>query len=223
MDCLVILAQTATRSGAEGVTIPVQRMWEQVISLNLVEALTFISFGAVCLLYGWRVFRILVTICFALLGLLAGVWANKLIGGNVMWLSIICMVILAVLSIPLMRWGVSVLGAAAGGVLTGGGWLAFGLPQQYIWAGALVGVVAGGMISFIIFKAAVILFTSLGGSGLMVVGVLAVLYQHMGAAEKLEEIVFNVKWFMPAALLVPMAVGVILQHKFVKGAKDWTV
>ena len=82
---------------------------------------------------------------------------------------------------------------------------------------------AGGMISFIVFKVAVILFTSLGGSGLMVVGVLAVLYQYMGAAEKLEEIVFNVKWFLPAALLVPMAVGIVLQHKFIKGAQDWTV
>jgi hypothetical protein len=223
MDYVVVLAQATRGSGAAAVSIPVERIWQQTIGLDLVEALTFISFGAVCLLYGWRVFRILVTICFALLGLLLGVWANKLIGGNVMWLSIICMLILAVLSIPLMRWGVSVLGAAAGGVLTGGGWLALGLPQQYIWAGALVGVVAGGMISFIVFKAAVILFTSLGGSGLMVVGVLAVLYQYMGAAEKLEEIVFNVKWFMPAALLVPMAVGVILQHKFIKGAQDWTV
>ncbi|UCG56604.1 MAG: hypothetical protein JSU70_17285 [Phycisphaerales bacterium] len=223
MDCIAILAQTSAGSGAEAVTIPVQRIWEQIVSLNLVEALTFISFGTVCLLYGWRVFKILVTICFALLGLLLGVWANKLIGGNVMWLSIICMVILAVLSVPLMRWGVSVLGAAAGGVLTGGGWLALNLPQQYIWAGALVGVVAGGMISFIVFKVAVILFTSLGGSGLMVVGIMAVLYQYMGAAEKLEEFVFDVKWFLPAALLAPMVVGVILQHKFIKGAQDWTV
>ena len=93
MDYVAILAQATTSSGAEGVSIPVERIWQQTVSLNLVEALTFISFGAVCLLYGWRVFRILVTICFALLGLLLGVWANKLIGGNVMWLSIICMVV----------------------------------------------------------------------------------------------------------------------------------
>jgi hypothetical protein len=129
----------------------------------------------------------------------------------------------ALMSIPLMRWGVMLLGAAAGGILTGGGWLAIGLPERYIWAGALVGVVAGAMISFIVFKIAVMLFTSLGGSALMVVGVLAILYKYMGAAEKLQDLFFNKKWFLPLMLLAPMVIGIILQYRFIKGAKDWSV
>lgn len=227
MDCLTILAQTESSAAAEaqnGGTVPIDVIWQHVTSLNLVEALTFISFGTVCLFYGWRVFKILVAICFALVGLLIGVWANKmLIGGNVIWLALISVALFAVLSIPLMRWGVSILGAAAGGILTSGAWLALGLPEQYIWAGGLVGVIAGGMISFIVFKAAVMLFTSLGGSGLMVVGVLAVMYQYMGASTKLEHLVFHQGWFLPAILLVPMAAGIILQEKFMKGAKDWEI
>jgi hypothetical protein len=227
MDCLTILAQAAKTAGektpSEGI-LPIDLIWQHVTSLDLVEALTFISFGAVCLFYGWRVFKILVTICFALLGLFAGVWANKLlIGGNVIWLAVLCVVLFALLSIPLMRWGVSILGAAAGGVLTGGGWLALGLPEQYIWAGGLVGLVAGGMISFIIFKAAVMLFTSLGGSALMLVGALAVVYRYMGAPTRLEDLVFNQKWFLPLVLLGPMVVGMILQYRFIEHAKDWNI
>ena len=227
MDLITILAQateTTTRETAREGIIPTSLIWEHITSLGLVEALTFISFGVVCLFYGWRVFKILVTISFALLGLLLGVWANKaLIGGNVIWLGAISAALFALMSIPLMKWGVTLLGVAAGGVLTGGGWLAVGLPDRYIWAGALIGVVAGAMISFIVFKIAVMLFTSLGGSALMVVGVLAVLYKYMGAQEKLQELVFNEKWFLPVMLVVPMAVGIILQNKFIKGAKDWTV
>jgi hypothetical protein len=227
MDLLTILAQaaeTTTRQAAGEGTVPTNLIWEHITSLGLVEALTFVSFGVVCLFYGWRVFKILVTICFALVGLLLGVWANKsLIGGNVIWLGVMSAALFALMSIPLMRWGVMLLGAAAGGILTGGGWLAIGLPERYIWAGALVGVVAGAMISFIVFKIAVMLFTSLGGSALMVVGVLAILYKYMGAAEKLQDLFFNKKWFLPLMLLAPMVIGIILQYRFIKGAKDWSV
>lgn len=229
MDCFAILAEAAEATSqpppaAEGAIVPIDLIWESITSLDKLEAVTFISFGVVCLFYGWRVFRILVTISFALIGLFVGIWTNKLlIGGNEVWLGIICMVLFAFFSVPLMRWGVSILGAAAGGVLTGGGWYALGLPEQYIWAGIIIGVVAGGMISFIIFKAAVMLFTSLGGSILMVMGILAIIYRYMGLDEQVKELVFVHKWFLPAMLLVPMVAGMFLQNKFVKGSRDWQV
>jgi len=232
MDSVTILAGAVESSSrtpeaaeaAEGAVVPIDVIWERIISLDLLEALTFISFGVVCLFYGWRVFKILVTICFALLGLLVGVWTNRLlIGGNVIWLAAITTVVFAFLSVPLMRWGVSILGAVAGGVLTSGAWLALELPEKYIWAGGLIGLIAGGMISFIIFKAAVMLFTSLGGSGLIVVGTLAILYNYMGASERLQLLVFDQKWFLPVVLVVPMAIGMLLQNKFIKGARDWNI
>jgi hypothetical protein len=226
MSYVTILAQAAetTAPGAaeEGI-VPINLIWEQITSLGLVEALTFIAFGTVCLFYGWRVFKILVTICFGLIGLFVAVLANKYIAGEVIWLALASVVLFAVLSIPLMRYGVTLLGAAAGGILTGGAWFAAGLPESYIWAGALVGIIAGAMISFIIFKIAVMLFTSLGGSSLTVIGILAIIYRYMGADETLKQVVFEQKWFLPVMLLVPMAVGIFLQNKFIKSAKNWDI
>jgi hypothetical protein len=131
------------------------------------------------------------------------------------------MVLLAVLSVPLMKWAVCLLGAAAGGILSSGIWYASGLPERYILAGALIGMVAGGMISFIVFKVAVILFSSLGGSCLIVVGSLALLYLYPQTSERVEEIIFTKKWFLPTILMAPTLIGVILQNKFVKDSKDW--
>jgi len=219
----MLLTAAASEPPQESI-IPLDLMWKYVNSLGLVEALTFISFGSVCLFYGWRVFKILVTICFGLLGLALGIWANdQLIGGNVIWLSLICTVFFAVLSIPFMRWGVTLLGALSGGILTAGVWLGGGLPEQYVWAGGLVGFIAGGMMSFIVFKAAVILFTSLGGSTLTVVGILAILYRYIleGKGEQLEAFVFANQWFLPALLLIPMGFGVFLQHRFSKTMQEW--
>ncbi len=228
MDYVTILAQAAeTATRTPEVTeevVPIDVIWQQITSLDKLEAFTFVSFGVVCLFYGWRVFRILVAISFALIGLSVGIYTNKvLIGGNEIWLGILCMILFAVFSIPMMRWGVCLLGAAAGGIITGGSWLAADLPQQYIWAGALVGIIAGGMISFIIFKAAVMLFTSLGGSALVSAGVLAIIYQYFGVAEKMEEYVFTEKWFLPAVLMLPAIVGIVLQSKFIKSSKDFDI
>jgi len=219
-----ILLVAAAEETARAQVVPLDVMWKYISSLGLVEALTFISFGSVCLFYGWRVFRILVTICFGLLGLGLGVWANqRLIAGNVIWLSLICSVFFAVLSVPFMRWGVTFLGAISGGILTAGVWLAAGLPEQYVWAGGLVGVIAGGMISFIVFKIAVILFTSLGGSSLMVVGILAIIYRYMagGDGERLQVFAEANQWFVPSLLLVPMAIGICLQNKLSKTDQNW--
>ena len=226
MDCVTILAQavdTASPQATEEVIVPIESFWAYITSLNLVEAVTFMSFGVVCLFYGWRVFKVLAVIAFALLGAFLGVAVtNKIVGlNNQLVGGMVGMGILAVLSIPLMRWAVCVLGAVAGGILTSGIWYASGLPEKYIWAGALVGMVAGGMISFIIFKIAVVLFSSLGGSALMVVGALAVLYRYMNPDGQIERLVCEQKWFMPVALIVPTIVGVVLQNKFVKGSKDW--
>jgi len=221
---LILAQQAAQQPETQEKVTPLATMWQHISTLDVVEALTFISFGVVCLFYGWRIFKILVTICFGLLGLLVAIWANeRLIQGSVVWLAMICILFFAIMSIPFMRWGVSLLGALSGGILTAGATLAFGVgDQRLLLAGGLIGLVAGGMISFIVFKAAVILFTCLGGSALIVAGLLGVLHQNTDP-QKLEMFASNYRWFLPVLILVPMVIGVVLQHRFIKTAQDWSV
>ncbi len=230
MDCITILARTVesayrTSEVVEETVVPIDLIWQHITSLGLLEALTFISFGTVCLFYGWRVFKILVVISFALIGMVLGVTITERINGgnNQLMGGVIGLVAMAVIAVPLMRWAVSVLGAVAGGILTSGVWFSCGLSEKYIWAGALIGIVAGGMISFIIFRIAVILFSSLGGSALVSTGTLALLYTYPRTTEKIQELVFTERWFLPVVLMLPTVVGIILQHKFVKGSKDWNI
>ena len=227
MDCLTILAQTVqpAQPAAEQSVVPIDFFWEQVTSLGLLEALTFISFGVVCLLYGWRVFKILVIISFGLVGLGLGITLGDKIQGESSQIvgGLIGLAVMAAVAVPLMRWAVSLLGAVAGGLLTSGIWYAAGLNEKYIWAGALIGLIAGGMISFIVFKVAVMLFSSLGGSSLIVVGVFALLYLYPQTSKDIKELVYENKWFLPIALMVPTAIGLIVQNKFIKRSKEWSV
>lgn len=226
MDGLISTLQIVLMAEAEQQqtqVLPLDLMWQHITSLGLIEAVTFISFGTVWLISGWRVFKILVTICFGLLGLFLGLWANQqLIGGNGFWFGLICVLFFSILAVSFMRWGVSILGAISGGVLTAGAWMAVGLPQEYVWAGGLIGLITGGMVSFLIFKIAVILFTSLGGSILVAVGGLALAYRNLFSEQQLKTFVFDYQWFLPTLVLVPMIAGILLQNKFSKGAPEWS-
>ena len=226
MDCMTILAQTAEAAGetAEHAVVPLDSFWKYVTSLNFLEAVTFMSFGAVCLFYGWRVFKMLVVISFGLLGLGLGVFVGNKIQGteSQLWGGLIGFGLFAVLSVPLMRWAVCILGTVAGGLITSGVWFAVGLSDRYIWAGALIGMIAGGMVAFVRLKVAVMLFSCLGGSMLMVCGLLALLYICPQTAESVEQVFFN-NWFLPLILTVPTAAGIVVQHRFIKRSQEWSV
>ena len=204
--------------------VPLDFIWGQITALTWLQAVFAVSFGVVYMLYGWRIFKILVIISFGLLGLFAGMRIGVYTGSQ-LWSGVTGLVVLAILSVPLMRWCVCILGAVAGGVITSGLWYAFELPQMYIWAGAIIGIVAGGMISFIVFKAAVMLFTSLGGSVITVVGLLALLCLYETTIEPPTEYVHNFifehNWFLPVVLLLPTLIGVVTQNKLIKNSSDW--
>jgi len=225
MDCINLLAQAAQTTAETGeMIVPIDLIWQHITSLSKLEALTFIAFGSVCLLYGWRVFKILVVICFAGFGLALGMIVNdKIGGGNNPILAVLVSIVMAIVSVPLMRWAVCLLGAAAGGLLTAGFWYACELPEEFLWAGSLTGIVAGGMISFIVFKIAVMLFSSLGGSALIAAGALALLHIYPQTSEDIQQLVFNEKWFLVVALSIPTVIGLLIQNKFIKGSPNWSV
>ena len=57
--------------------VPIDAFWNHITSLGQLEAFMFLSFGVVWLLYGWRVFKVLVVISFSLIGLVLGMAVTK--------------------------------------------------------------------------------------------------------------------------------------------------
>lgn len=225
MDMFFVLAQAGETAASKSTDIvPIDLVWEQISTLSWLQALIAVSFGAVYLLYGWRIFKVLTVVCFGMLGLFAGMKFGHM-ASSVLWGGVIGLLGLAILSIPLMKWAVSLLGAVAGGIVTGGIWFAFNLPQQYIWAGAIIGIIAGGMISFIVFKISVMLFTSMGGGVLVIVGFLALLHLYEKTqptpTNNIYSLVNNHNWFLPVILIFTTGIGMIIQNKLVKDASDW--
>jgi hypothetical protein len=221
MDFTPILAEAA-KAGQQAPVVDVNIFWQQVLTLHLRESLTLIAFGAVCILYGWRIFTILVAICAGAIGMILGMELGRRMGSEV-WGGVIGIIVLAAIAIPFLKWAVAVLSAIAGGIITGGIWYACGFPPEYLWAGALVGAVAGGMISFIVFKISVMLFTSLAGTAMLLTGVLALLHLYQPSSQGIQDIVLGHIWVAPLALIVPTIGFIFLQNNFVKGSSSWEV
>jgi hypothetical protein len=236
MSFSLLLAQTSGYAshhnsnvdyGTRYVTQALDFVWQQATALNWLQAVIGISFGVVILMYGWRIYKVLTVIGFGLLGLFAGLWIGtqfeKPLPG-----AIIGCVILVILAIPLIRWAVAVLGAVAGGILTAGIWHSCSLPQQFVWAGALTGIVAGFLLSFIIFKLSVMLFTSFSATVLVVIGIFALIYRYetdyiYPKTTRLNELYYGNHWFLPLLLTAGTLLGIILQFRFLKGSKEWEV
>ena len=202
-------------------------IWQQITDLSWLHAVVAISVGIVYMLYGWRIFRVLVVICFGLAGMFLGSFAGRHFGSPI-WGGLTGLVLLAIVSVPLMKWCVAALGAVAGGALTGAVWYACELPLDYIWAGVIIGVVAGGLMSFILLKTSVMLFTGLGGSIIMMVGVLALVYQYETQVlnpptQHIYNSVYYNQWFLPVVVILPTIIGMIMQNSFIKHERDWEI
>jgi hypothetical protein len=202
-------------------------VWQQATILTWLQAVIGIAFGIIILMYGWRIYKVLTVIGFGLLGLFAGLRIGILFEKPLPGAIIGC-VILVALAIPLIRWAVAVLGGVAGGIVAAGIWHSCSLPQQFVWAGALSGVVAGFMLSFIVFKLSVMLFTSLSATLLIVIGIFALIYRYETdycdpRTTRLNELYYGNHWFLPLLLIAGTLLGIILQFRFLKGSKEWEV
>ena len=235
MDLTSLLATVTEQASATSPLFDVSEaklsLYELISDLHWLYAMLLLSVGVVYLLYGWRIFRALVVISFGFIGMFLGMLSADKLSSNdhaLMWGGIIGMVLFASIAVPLMKWCVSVLGAVAGGILTSGIWIALDLSDTYLPAGFIVGFIAGGLISFIMLKVSVMLFTSLGGSLITVTGLLALLYQYdVKVSDPLTFYTYNLilthPWFLPLAIIIPTIAGMLVQNKLIKHSPQWEI
>lgn len=200
--------------------VPIKDIWDYISAFSWQNAVGFIAFGMVYLLYGWRLYKLLVVTNFALIGLFGGVFLGRQLG-SAMWGGILGCFIIGSVSRPFMRYSVSLLGATAGAILGAALWRTLTLPDPLIWCGGLAGLVAGGFLAFSSFSLSVMLFSSLQGSAALVVGVLALLSEYPNLEDHISRLVYNQEFFLPVMLLIPSLLGIILQGRLHKGNSAW--
>lgn len=184
-------------------------------------AILLILVGMVFLLYGWTIFKPLVTLNAIVLGGYLGALIGQRYGGHTLAGGLIGAIVAAATTWPLMKWAVAVMGGIVGAFVGASVWLTIGgLDPRYAWAGALTGLVGFGLFSFILFRGSIIMYTSLQGSLMVVAGALGLIFKYPDFTTRVSQSVSKQPLLLPVLVLIAAAMGLIFQQTHSGGGES---
>ena len=134
------------------------------------------------------------------------------------------MLLLGALAFPLMKFAVAIFGGITGACIGANLWAGIAsalnravdteIPVNAYWIGALVGLMLCGMLAFILFKLSVVLFTSVSGATVAVLGGLALLLSFDPWYETIKSGLTASQLVVPLLVFVPAVIGLILQESW---------
>jgi hypothetical protein len=180
-------------------------------------AVILILAGIVFLLFGYGIFKVLVTLNAAVLG----GWIGLLLGeksGVEVPAAIVGAMLAATAAWPTMKYAVAIMGGLFGAVLGVTCWRLANLDPTFSWSGGATGLVFFGLMSFLLFRECIMTYTSLQGSVMLIFGILGLVLKYQDVAGPLTHH-FQIKPFLlPLAIFIPTLGGFIYQKAMIGGA-----
>lgn len=191
-----------------------------VTEISIVWAVILVIVGALCIMNGYRWHKAMII----LLAGMSGMWIGTLFGdhlGSSRVVAACLAVLLALLAWPLLRYAVALFGGLAGAFVGANVWTAIGQDPSMHTMGALVGLVAFGMLAFLAFRGVVIALTTVGGSCMLVLGALAAMVKVDTWRSGIEQSILDNPLLVPIVALSAAVIGGIFQLAGgVKGLND---
>jgi len=183
---------------------------QSLAALTPWEAALLIPIGLISLLYGLKLFRIMVIIYAAMVGAVLGgqvaahYHVHQAIG---MGLGAL---VLALITWPLLRYVVGLFGGIAGAAVGAVSFYWTGNPTAMLVA-TLVGLVLGVVLAFMVFRAFIIFTTCVLGAQMVVTGVVVLLMAIPRIGEAVRCGIGTNPFLLPVLVGMPAIIGVIYQ------------
>src|SRR5262245_52040029 len=174
--------------------------WAQEMSPGVATLL--VLGGIIYLMFGVHIFKWLVMLNAALFGAFVGGKIGEK-GGSMAAGASVGGFLAAALTWPVMKYAVALMGGIFGALLGASIWRSVGLEPSMCWAGGLTGLAFFGLIAFIVFKASVIMYTSLQGSVMLIFGILGLIYKYQSIAPQITENMTLKPFLLPVAIVIP--------------------
>ena len=194
---------------------------ENLQALSVVWAVVFLIVGLLCMLNGYRFYKISTVVIALLIGMFAGYWIGEQIHAPFI-VAGCCGLLLAAVAFPLMKFAVAIFGGVTGAFIGANLWAGCAsalnnaadteIPVDAYWIGALVGLMLCGMLAFILFKLSIVLFTSVSGATIAVLGGLALLLSFEPWQDSIRDGLTASQLIVPLLVFVPAVIGLILQE-----------
>ncbi|MFK7961055.1 MAG: hypothetical protein AB8G96_11070 [Phycisphaerales bacterium] len=176
--------------------------------------------GLLCILNGYRWHKPVVALLAFMVGIGLG---NDLASGmgRPMVIGLAVGLLLAIVAAPLLRVSVALLAGCTGGFIGANTWTGLVGTLESVqageeWIGAVIGFVALAMLSFMMFRFCVVLFTSVGGAFMLVFGLVALLMLIPDWQPSITDSLTTTPLLMPILTLLAAVGGFIVQHSRLK-------
>jgi hypothetical protein len=202
---------------------------EELAAMSFLWPTVMAILGLLCILHGYRWHRPIV----ALIAFLAGIGIGRQLAGDMdrpILLALSVGMLFAVVATPMLKVTVALLAGTTGAFVGGNLFralaetavLPFTLDPADVWVGAIVGFVVIAMLSLLMFRFVIVLFTSVGGAGLLVFGAVALLMhvddwrapvrESLVSATVAEDGTTHANLLLPMITLLTAVGGYIVQH-----------
>jgi hypothetical protein len=188
-------------------------------SMHIVWASVLVVVGALCVLNGYRWHKYVIVICAFLGGLALGHLLSQQMGQSKIVMAAIGL-LCAVVATPMLRIAVAVFGGLTGAFIGANAWTAFSASPDAHLAGAGMGFIALGMLAFIMYRLVIVLFTSIGGAAMVVLGGVTLLLHVPGWETAIQESLSSHQLLLPLLVTVAAVTGFVLQHSEIRGGKE---
>lgn len=203
------LLADAVSSNLDVMTRP-ESLASVVTGMHIIWGVICVLIGAACVVNGYKWHKLVIV----LLAGLAGVWVGSIVGdsmGDATVVTICLTVLFGVLAWPMLRYAVALFGGLAGAFVGANLWTAIADNPDQHRIGALLGLVAAGLLAFLAFRAVVVLMTAIGGASLLIFGGLATLYHVEAWQGGIMNTINNHRLVIPLIAASVAAIGAVVQ------------
>ncbi len=185
--------------------------------MHIVWASVLVVVGALCVLNGYRWHKWVIVICAFLMGLVLGKLLSQQMGQSRIVMAAIGL-LFAVAATPFLRFAVAIFGGLTGAFIGANAWSAFSDSPDSHLAGAAMGFIAMGMAAFLMYRLVIVLFTSIGGGAMAVLGILTLMLHVPTWETAIRSSLEANNMLLPLLVTVTAVTGLVLQHSSIKGA-----
>lgn len=185
-------------------------------SMPLIGASVIVIVGVLCVLNGYRWHKWVVMVLAFLCGLGLGHLLSAQIGRSAV-VAVALGLLFAIVATPMLKVAVAIFGGLTGAFIGANTWTAVQVgPEGMQWAGALMGFILLAMLSLILFRLVIVMFTSIGGAAMVVFGAITLLL-HVDAWEPaVRETLSSNQLLLPLLLGVAAVSGFVIQESRVR-------
>jgi hypothetical protein len=174
-------------------------------------AALLIILGIVYLLFGFQLYRVLVLVNASVVGFVIGNAVGDK-NGAALPCALAGAVLAGAIAWPTTKWAVAAMGGLFGALVAATVWRLIGQDPRFTWAGAMTGLVAGGLLCFIIFNGCVMAYTSLQGSTMLIFGILGLLFKYQDLAPRVGDYLTVKPFILPLFVFIPTVLGTMFQQ-----------